>query len=155
LLGNCSTFSISKPQVGQPTKSSSITPWCELAPGQIAGSGETLCGAGAPAFTGRFHSDEKRIPPDVIAGRGRPPAREGLVQQFEADDLVGSHEEPVGKGTAAGAVGLIAKQLDRSFEDSVIVRLNNALLVVVYQPDHARLFDSRPDQWNRFEHRHT
>jgi hypothetical protein len=48
----------------------------------------------------------------VIAGRGWSPAGEDLVQQFETNDLVGFHEEPVGKRTAAGTGDLIAEQLD-------------------------------------------
>ena len=108
-----------------------------------------------PAFTGGFHSDKKLVPPDVIASCSWSPAGEGLVQQFEIDDLVGFHEEPVGKETAAGAVGLITQQLDRPFKDSMIVGLENALLVVVGQADHACLFDGNPDPWNRFEQAHT
>jgi len=90
----------------------------------------------------------------VIASRCWTPARESLVQQFEIDDLAGFHEEPVGKGTTAGAGGLITQQLDRSVEDSVIVRFEDALLVVIHQPKHARLFDSDPDFRNRFEQCH-
>jgi hypothetical protein len=37
----------------------------------------------------------------------------------------------------------------------VIVRFQNALFVVIHQPKHARLFDRRPDQRNRFEQRHS
>ena len=56
----------------------------------------------------------------MIAGRGWSPAREYLVQQFEINDLVGFHEEPVGKRMALpdwsvacgiGAGDLIAEQL--------------------------------------------
>ena len=101
-----------------------------------------------------FHPDEKLIPPDVIACRSWSAAGEVLIQQFQIDDFVGFHKEPVGKGTAAGAGGLVTQQLDRSIEDSVIVRFEDALLTVIHQPKHARLFDRGPDLWNRFEQRH-
>ena len=116
--------------------------------------GEALYETSLSAFTGRFHPDEKLVPPDVIAGRGGTPAGEGLVQQFQVDDLVGFHEEPVGKTATAGAAGLIAQQLDRPVEDSVIVRFEDARLIVIHQPKQAHLFDRHPDQWNRFEQRH-
>jgi hypothetical protein len=90
----------------------------------------------------------------VIAGRSGTPAGKGLVQQLQVDDLVGFHEEPIGKTTTAGAAGLIAQQLDRSVEDSVIVRFEDALLVVIHQPKHARLVDSDLDFRNRSEQRH-
>jgi len=108
----------------------------------------------ALAFAGRFDSNEKFVPFDVIASCSWPSAREGLVQQFEVDDLVGLHQEPVGKWTTAGAGGLIPQQLNRSVEDAVIVRFEDALLVVVHQPEDACLFDSTPDFRNRFEQRH-
>jgi len=75
-------------------------------------AGERLCRVSLPALTGGLHANEKLVPSDVIAGRGWSPAREGLVQQLEGDGLVGFHEEPVGKTTAAGACHLIAQQLD-------------------------------------------
>ena len=98
--------------------------------------------------------DEELVPPDVIAGRGLSAAGEGLIQLFQTDDLVGFHEEPVRKTATAFAGTLISEQLDRSVEDSVIVRFEDAFLFVVHQPEHARLFDRGPDLWNRFEKRH-
>ena len=64
------------------------------------------------------------------------------------------HQEPVGKGATAGTGDLISQQLDRAVEDSVIVRLKNANFSVIDQPNHARLFDGRPEQWNRFQQQH-
>ena len=90
----------------------------------------------------------------MIACRSWSAAGEILIQQFQIDDFVGFHKEPVGKGTTAGAGCLVTQQLDRSIEDSVIVWFEDALLTVIHQPKHARLFNRGPDLWNRFEQRH-
>jgi hypothetical protein len=101
--------------------------------------------------TGGLHSDEELVPFDVIAGRGGTTSRKRLILEFEVDDLVGLHENPVGKTPAAGATGLISQQLNGALEDSVIVWFENALFTVVDQPNHARLFDRRPDLGNRLQ----
>jgi hypothetical protein len=75
-------------------------------------TGERLWSARPAARRSGFHSNEKLVPFDVIAGRGWSPTRKGLIQQLEVEVLVGFHEEPVGKGTAAGAGHLIAEQLN-------------------------------------------
>lgn len=118
-------------------------------------SGDALCRTAPCPLAGRFHPDEELVPSNVIAGWGWSPTTESPIQQFEVDDLVCFHEDPVGKRTTAGAGDLIAEQLDRAVEDTVIVWLKNALFPVVDEPNHARLFDSRPDRWNRFQQRHT
>jgi hypothetical protein len=51
-----------------------------------------LYGGSPSAFTGKFDSDEKLIPRDVIASGTWTSAREGLVKQFELDDLGGFHD---------------------------------------------------------------
>ena len=55
----------------------------------------------------RFHSDEEFVPFDVIACSSGPPAGKGLIEQLEMSDLVRLHEQPVGKGPAAGTGNLI------------------------------------------------
>ena len=113
--------------------------------GELSGRASLL------AFSSGSHSNEELIPPDVIACRGWPPAGKGLVHRFQVGDLVGFHQEPVGKGTTAEASGLITQQLDRSVEDSVIVRFDDALFAVIGKLKHARLFDRRPDLRNRLQ----
>ena len=69
-------------------------------------------GAGSATFRRRFHSDKEFVPFDVITCGGWSAAGEGLVLQFEIEDPIGFHEDPVGKKAAAGAGDLIAEQLD-------------------------------------------
>lgn len=111
-------------------------------------------GGGLGAFRSGFDSDEKLVPMDVIARNGGPASRKRPLEYLEFCGLIGFHEQPVGKRSTAGAGDLIAEQLDRAIKDSVIVRLENALFLVIQEPYHARLFDGPADQWDRFEHRH-
>src|SRR3569833_483437 len=53
---------------------------------------------------------------------------------------------PVGQRGAAGSAHLKSKQLDHSFVNPVIVRLYNALTLLVDEAEQALLFDRRPDQ---------
>ena len=39
----------------------------------------------------RFHSDEKLVPFELVAGGGRPASRKTLIQQFEVDDFIRFH----------------------------------------------------------------
>ena len=68
-----------------------------------------LSGTGLRPSARGFHTDERLFPPGVIASRSWAPAGEGLVQQFEIDDLVGIHAEPVGKTTTAFAGNLLSE----------------------------------------------
>jgi hypothetical protein len=102
----------------------------------------------------RFHSDEELVPFDVMTCGGGPPSRKGLIEQFEVGDLIRFHEQPVGKRAAAGTGKLMTEELDRAVEDSMIVRLQNALLMVIDQPDDAGLFDGRHDPWHRLQQVH-
>src|SRR4051812_17438282 len=47
-----------------------------------------------------------------------------------------------------------AEQLDRAVKTSVIVRFRDALFMVVEEPNHACLFDGRPDPSNRLQQLH-
>ena len=61
---------------------------------------------------GRFDPDEQHIPFDMFARSSGPSSGEGLVQQHEIGNLMDLCQEPVGKGTTAGAGNLIPQQLD-------------------------------------------
>ena len=98
-----------------------------------------------------FHSDEKLIPFEMFAGSGRPASRKELIEQLELSDLIRLHQDPVGNGTTTGAANLIRQQLDRAVEDSVIVRLKNAISAVIEQPNHAPVFDGPPEQRIRLQ----
>jgi hypothetical protein len=37
----------------------------------------------------------------------------------------------------------------------MIARFEDALLIVIHQPKHARVFDRRLRQWDKFRQRHT
>jgi hypothetical protein len=67
----------------------------------------------------------------MFAGGGRPASGKELIEQLDLSDLIRLHEDPVGKGTTTGAANLIGQQLDRAVEDSVIVRLKNAISAVI------------------------
>ena len=102
-------------------------------------------------ISGWFHSDEKLVPFEMFAGSGRPASRKALIQQLEVNDLIRLHQDPVGKGTTTGAANLIRQQLDRAVEDSVIMRLKNAISAVIEQPNHAPVFDGPPEQRIRLQ----
>jgi len=91
-----------------------------------------------------FHSDERLVPFEMFAGSGRPASRKVLIEQLELSDLIRLYQDPVGKGTTTGAANLIRQQLDRAVEDSVIVRLENAISAVIEQPNQAPVFDGPP-----------
>ena len=65
--------------------------------------------------------------------------------QWPVSDLIRLHQNPVGQGTTTGAANLIRQQLDRTVEDSVIMRLKNAISAVIEQPNHAPVFDGPPE----------
>ena len=109
------------------------------------GRGRLPC-ACLQVISGWFHSDEKPVPFEMFAGRGRPASRKDLIQQLEISDLIRLHQNPVGKGATTGAANLIRQQLDRAVEDSVIVRLKNAISAVIEEPNHAPVFDGPPEQ---------
>ena len=115
------------------------------------GRGSLLC-ACLQVISGWFHSDEQLVPFEMLAGSGRPASRKDLIQQLEVSDLIRLHQDPVGKGTTTGAANLIRQQLDRAVEDSVIVRLKNAIFAVVEQPNHAPVFDGPAEQRIRLQH---
>src|ERR1700676_2982450 len=86
-----------------------------------------------------------------LPGSGRPASRKGLIEQLELSNLIGLHQDPVGKGTTTGAANLIRQQLDRAVEYSVIVRLKNAISAVIEQPNHAPVFDGPAEQRIRLQ----
>ncbi len=114
------------------------------------GRGSLLC-ACLQVISGWFHSDEQLVPFEMLAGSGRPASRKDLIQQLEVSDLIRLHQNPVGKGTTTGAANLIRQELDRAVEDSVIVRLKNAISAVIVQPNHAPVFDGPPEQRIRLQ----
>src|SRR5260370_26269575 len=73
------------------------------------GRGGLLC-AGLQVISGWFHSDEKLVPFEMLAGSGRPASRKDLIQQLEVSDFIRLHQDPVEKGTATGAANLIRQQ---------------------------------------------
>lgn len=81
----------------------------------------------------------------MFAGARGSPSRKGLSQRDKANDRIHLHQQPVGKWAGTGSVNLIREQLDRAVEYSVIVRLNDALPVVVDKPHHAPMLDRHPD----------
>jgi hypothetical protein len=85
----------------------------------------------ACVFIGGFDSDEKLVPFKMFAGGSGSSSREGLIQQNEVSDLIRLHQEPVGKRATTEAANLVPQQLDRAIENSVIVRLNNAMFGVI------------------------
>ncbi len=91
-------------------------------------------------------SDEKLVPFKMFAGGRESPSRKGLIQQIEILDLIRLHQDPVGEGATTGAANLIGQQLDRAVENSVVVRLKNAIFAMIGQPDHALVLDSGPEQ---------
>jgi hypothetical protein len=101
---------------------------------------------GMELAVGWFDTDEEHIPFDVFASCSRAPTREGLVQQFEVSDLIDLRQEPVGKRATAAAGNLPTQQLDRAFENPVIMRFRNAILAMVGKSNHTRVLDGRPEK---------
>ena len=66
---------------------------------------------------GWFNSDEEHVPLDVFAGGGGAPARESLIQQYEAGHFIDLRQKPVGKRATAAAGNLPAQQLDGTVEN--------------------------------------
>jgi hypothetical protein len=57
-----------------------------------------------------------------------------------------------GRGRLLKAGNLISQQLDCAVKQSVVMRLDKALLAVVDKPDHPFLFDRLPEQRIRLQH---
>ena len=95
---------------------------------------------------GWFDADEKHIPFDVFTSCSRASTRERLVQQFEVSDLIDLRQKPVGKTAAAAASNLPTQQLDRAFENPVVMRFGQAILAMIGKSNHARVLDGRPKQ---------
>jgi hypothetical protein len=70
----------------------------------------------------------------VFAGSGWPPASEGRFQQLESFDFVRLHENPVGKGAAAGAGNLVSTI---GLLGAWCREVSGRFLVVVLGPDPA------------------
>jgi len=105
-----------------------------------------LCGTGPQVIGGWFDPNEEHVPFDMFARGGGASAREDLIQQDEIGHFIDLRQEPAGKRTTTGARNLPTEQLDRSVEDPVVVRFDNASPAMVDKPDHARVFDGRPEQ---------
>jgi len=114
---------------------------------------ERLLGASTEGMVGRFDADEEHVPFDVFAGSGGAATWEGLIEQYKVGHLIDLCQKPVGKRTAAGSGNLIAQQLDRAIEDAVIVRFHKAILAMIRKPNHARVFDGRPEHPVGLQHR--
>jgi hypothetical protein len=71
-----------------------------------------LSPAGGSSLIGRFDSDEKHVPVDVLAGGCRTPSRKGLIQRRKVRDFIRFHQYPVGDGATAGTIDLPAEYLD-------------------------------------------
>jgi len=102
---------------------------------------DLLHGTTLRSFISRFDSDEKLVPFDMSAGASGSPSRKALSQHGKVSNLIHLHQQPVGEWARAGSGNLVRQQLDRAVEYSVIVRLNDALSVVVDKPNHAPVFD--------------
>lgn len=76
---------------------------------------------------GRFHADEQHVPFDMFSSRSRASAREGLVEHYEVSNLVDLRQKPVGKTASAAAGNLPAQQLDRAFENPVVMGFRDAI----------------------------
>ena len=88
----------------------------------------------------------------MFAGGGGSSSPKCLFQHFEILHFVHLHENPVRKGTAAGAGNLVSQQLDRAVENPVVMRLHKALFAVIEEPDHPPVLDCLPEQRIRLEH---
>ena len=95
---------------------------------------------------GWFDADEEHIPFDVLSSCSWTSAGECLIQQVEISDLIDLRQEPIGKTATAGTGNLPAQQLDRAFENPVVVRFYDAILAMIEEPNHARVFDGCPEQ---------
>src|SRR5215831_13281812 len=80
---------------------------------------------------GRLDTDEENIPMDVFPGRSGTAAWKSLIQRLQVGDFVNLRQKPVGKRTTAGAGNLPTQQLDRAFEDAVVVRFRNPIPAVI------------------------
>ena len=94
----------------------------------------------------RFHADEEHVPFDMFTSRSRASTREGLVQHYEVSDLIELRQKPVGKTASAAAGNLPAQQLDRAFENPVVMGFRDAILAMIDKSNHARLLYCRPEQ---------
>ena len=91
--------------------------------------------------------DKEHVPSDVLPEAvGRPPGRFDPATPDRRISSGSFHQEPVGKRTATEPGNLRTQQLDRAVGDPVIVRFNNTILAVINEPNHASVFDGRPDQ---------
>lgn len=95
---------------------------------------------------GWFDADEEHVPFDVFASCSRASAWERLVQQCEISDLIDLRQKPVGKTATAGTGNLPAQQLDRAFENPVVMRLGNAILAMIGKSNHPCILDGSPKQ---------
>ena len=100
---------------------------------------------------GWFDADEKHIPFDVFTSCSWTSTEERLVQQLEVGDLIDLRQKPVGKTATSGTGNLPAQQLDRAFENPVVMRFGNAVLAMIGKTNHARVVDGSPEQRMRLQ----
>jgi hypothetical protein len=83
----------------------------------------------------------------VFAGRNGARSWEGSIQQLDIRDAVRLYPAPVRNRATAGAAHLIAQQLCDAIVNPIVVRLDDAILVSVPEPNQVSLLDRAPEQF--------
>src|SRR5580658_5184471 len=94
---------------------------------------------------GRFDSQEQLIPLMMFARGAGPPTWEGPIQQNHVRDQVHLHPSPVRKWAAADTTDLIPEKLNRTVVNTIIVRFDDSLLLLINKLDQAPLLDCRSE----------
>ena len=78
-------------------------------------------------------------------GVGRPPGK-GFRSRIYAIDVIDLHQYPIGKRAAGRASDLISEQHGRAVHDSIVMRLNDALFVVIEDSDQTPVLDCHSNE---------
>ena len=97
------------------------------------------------ALVSWFDSDEELVPFVMFAGGRGTAAGKGSVQDLDVGDQVLFHPSPVGELVTAGTSDLICEELDYAVVDPVVVRFDNALPILIDQPDETCFVDGLPE----------
>lgn len=94
-----------------------------------------------------IYSGKEDIPFLMLLGRNRSAAGEALVQQFNAGHTQDGKLTPVRQTPAAAfATSLIREEVHDTFLNTIVVRLDDSILILIGKTQQTSLMNGRQDQ---------
>jgi hypothetical protein len=82
----------------------------------------------------------------MLSSRGRSATLKPSIEQIEIGNSIHIHPSPIRKLSTARAPDLVTKEPHAAFLNSIVVRFDNPLPVVITKPNHALVLNGRAEQ---------